>query len=43
MNNFQKITQNIETLLEFLEENTNNSKKYWREFLEKEAKNEDNN
>lgn len=43
MNNFQKITQNINSLLDFLVENTDYSREYWKEYLEREASYEDNN
>ncbi len=43
MNNFQKITQNINELIKFLVENSEYSEKYWRDYLEKEVENENNN
>lgn len=43
MNNFQKITQNINSLLDFLVENTQYSREYWLEYLQKEVKYENNN
>lgn len=42
MNNFQKVTQNIDSLLDFLVENTDYSREYWIEYLEKEVKYENN-
>ena len=43
MNNFQKITQDINSLLDFLVENTEYSKEYWLEYLQKEVEYESNN
>lgn len=43
MNNFQKITQDINKLLDFLVENTEYSREYWLEYLQKEVENENNN
>lgn len=37
MNNFQKITQNINCLIEFLVENSDYSREYWLEYLQKEV------
>ena len=37
MNNFQKVTQNIDSLLDFLVENTEYSREYWLEYLQKEV------
>lgn len=37
MNNFEKITKNINSLLDFLEENTEYSREYWKEWLEREV------
>ncbi|WP_148466179.1 hypothetical protein [Peptoniphilus harei] len=43
MNNFQKITQDINSLLDFLVENTQYSREYWLEYLQKEVEYENNN
>lgn len=43
MNNFQKITQDINKLLDFLVENTQYSREYWLEYLQKEVEYENNN
>ena len=43
MNNFQFITQDINKLLDFLVENTEYSREYWLEYLQKEVDYEDNN
>lgn len=43
MNNFQKITQDINSLLDFLVENTEYSREYWLEYLQKEVEYESNN
>lgn len=38
MNNFEKITLNINSLVDFLVENTDFSREFWLEFLQREAK-----
>lgn len=43
MNNFQKITQDINSLLDFLVENTQYSREYWLEYLQTEVEYENNN
>ena len=43
MNNFQKITQDINSLLDFLVENTEYSREYWLDYLQKEVEYESNN
>lgn len=43
MNNFQKITQDINSLLDFLVENTEYSREYWLDYLQKEVEYENNN
>lgn len=43
MNNFQKITQDINKLLDFLVENTEYSREYWLDYLQKEVEYENNN
>lgn len=43
MNNFQKITKNIDSLIKFLIKNTDYDEKYWRDYLQQEVKHEDYN
>lgn len=37
MNNFQRISQNIHEMLDFLEQNTDKSRDYWKEYLQCES------
>ena len=43
MNNFQYITQNIDLLVKFLSENTKYTEEFWRNYLQQERINHENN
>lgn len=43
MNNFQYITQNIDLLVKFLSENTKYNEEFWRNYLQQERINYENN